>query len=165
MARRPRSEEPLRSRAFVGGALELRESSLGESVARRIQSRTKSGMNVADAFLGVQNHVLAMARATMERLVFDAFAAGVSAAEDKQVQAALDQALDLFGLWRIEADVGWFLENDIFESVQAGRARERGRARVGRGCSNARGVCEALGIRAALLGGPRALLERGESLK
>jgi acyl-CoA oxidase len=165
IARRLRSEEHLRSREFVRGALELRESSLVESVARRIQSRTKSGMNVADAFLGVQNHVLAMARATMERLVFDAFADGVAAAEDKQVRAALDQALDLFGLWRIEADVGWFLENDIFESGKATAIRDEVDELIDEVGKNALGFCEAFGIPDECLAAPIAFLDPGERLK
>ena len=165
IARRLRTEEHLRSRDFLHGALELRESSLVESVARRMKSRMDGGMEVGEAFLDLQNHVLSMSKAYVERLVYDAFAEGVASAKDPAVKAALDRCLDLWALWRIEADVGWYLENAIFESQKATAIRDEVEQLIDEVAEDALTLTEGFAIPDACLAAPIAFLDPAERLR
>jgi acyl-CoA oxidase len=97
--------ESLRSFEFHEAALRFREKSLLESLTRRIFARTRGGMAAQAAFEECQDHALALARAHVEHFVLVSFQK--AAAED----ALLTPLCALYGLWRIEADAAWFLEN------------------------------------------------------
>src|SRR6478752_5863642 len=60
---------------------EDREEYLLSTVARRLQAKSKE-MSAFDAFNSVQDHVLHAARAHIDRVILEAFVAGIDACED-----------------------------------------------------------------------------------
>ena len=91
--------------------LRFREEHMIETAARRIQGGVKAGGNPGEVFSNVQDHVIATARAHVERLVLEAFVDKVKALPEGDERHALELLLDLFALSTIEADRAWFIEH------------------------------------------------------
>jgi acyl-CoA oxidase len=109
------SEEHLRSAAFQLSAFVHRETDLLGSVAQRLRRRiVDEKMDAFDAFNDCQPHVIDLARAYAERLVMESMATAVVSAPE-HLRPALSGVRDLFALSAIQADIGWFLENDWVE--------------------------------------------------
>lgn len=91
----------------------FREEHLIGGVARRLKRGVDSGMNPGEVFSRVQDHVIAAARAHVERLVLEAFVAKVAAVpeEDEDLRLTLNLLCDLHALSGIEADRAWFIEH------------------------------------------------------
>lgn len=91
----------------------FREEHLIGGVARRLKRGVDSGMNPGEVFSRVQDHVIAAARAHVERLVLEAFVAKVASVpeEDGDLRLTLNLLCDLHALSGIEADRGWFIEH------------------------------------------------------
>ncbi|WNV75971.1 acyl-CoA dehydrogenase [Geodermatophilus sp. DSM 44513] len=103
---------PLRSRGWQLRALEDRERHLLEGAVRRLRRNAATpGMAPFDVFDDVQDHVLAVARAHVDRVVLEAFVAGIARTTDPGARALLERVCDLFALSTIEADRAWFLEH------------------------------------------------------
>jgi acyl-CoA oxidase len=83
--------------------LEDREQYLLSSVARRLQGKSKE-MPAFDAFNAVQDHVQHTARAHIDRIVLEAFVAGIDACEDSEARHILGMVCDLYVLAIIEDD-------------------------------------------------------------
>jgi acyl-CoA oxidase len=62
-------------------------------------------------FNDVQDHVLKTAQTHIERVVLEAFVAGVDRTTDSAAKELLDKLCDLYALSAIEADKAWFLEH------------------------------------------------------
>jgi acyl-CoA oxidase len=118
IARRDDSSESLRSLELHGAALRFRERSLLASLARRISRRVREGEDAQDAFDACQDHALALARAHAEAFVFGAFE------QAARGHAVLEPLCALYGLWRIEADLAWFLENDFLAASRSRAVRK-----------------------------------------
>ncbi|WP_372789425.1 acyl-CoA dehydrogenase [Paraconexibacter sp.] len=104
-------ERELRDRDYQGELLRWREEHMLASVARRLKAGIDNGFDPWRVFNFCQDHVVHTARAHIERLVFDAFAASVDRCEDGQLREALGQLCDLYALAAIEEDRGWYLEH------------------------------------------------------
>nr|WP_206055848.1 acyl-CoA dehydrogenase [Nocardioides sp. GY 10127] len=89
----------------------FREEHTVSSVARRLKRGIDRGEKAGDVFSRVQAHVIAAARAHMERLVLEAFVDTVRAQPRGPVRDALALLCDLHALSGIEADRAWFLEH------------------------------------------------------
>lgn len=89
----------------------FREEHQIAGVARRLKRGVDSGMNPGEVFSRVQDHVIAAARAHVERLVLEAFVAKVEAQPDGDLKNVLNLLCDLHALTSIEADRGWFMEH------------------------------------------------------
>jgi acyl-CoA oxidase len=111
--------EHLRDPEFHLGALRWREEHLLATVARRLRKRLSAGLEPTQAMLECQTHLLATARAHVERIVVERAAETVAAAPAGQA-AVLRPLLALYVLARLEADAGWLLEHSVLE---AGKAR------------------------------------------
>jgi acyl-CoA oxidase len=142
--------EHLRDPAFHLGALRWREEHLLQTVARRLRKRLGAGLEPAQALLECQTHLLAAARAHVERIVVERAAAAIDAAP------VLRPLLALHALARLEADAGWLLEHGVLE---AGKARAI-RKEVDTLCQElrpaARGLVDAFAIPDELLAAPIA---------
>ena len=103
---------------------EDRESYLLSSVARRLQGKSKE-MSAFDAFNAVQDHVLHTAKAHIDRIVLEAFVAGIDACEDEEARRVLGMVCDLYALSVIEDDKAWFIEHR-FLSTERAKAVTRG---------------------------------------
>lgn len=118
---------------------EDREEYLLATVARRLQGKSKE-MSAFDAFNAVQDHVLHAARAHIERIVLEAFVAGVDSCEDDEAREILDMVCDLYALSVIEEDKAWFMEHRFLSSERA-KAVTRG---INERCRNLRPYAEML---------------------
>ena len=90
---------------------EWRERHVLDGLARRLR-RVKP--NAPDAFAGfneAQDHLLTAARVHVERLLLEAFVAGISRCADPGAAALLGRVCDLYALTAIEADRAWFMEH------------------------------------------------------
>lgn len=103
---------------------EDREQYLLSSVARRLQRKSKE-MSAFDAFNSVQDHVLHTAKAHIDRIVLEAFVAGIDACEDDEARTILGMVCDLYALSVIEDDKAWFIEHR-FLSTERAKAVTRG---------------------------------------
>lgn len=155
-ARRTDSEH-LRSQEFLLAAMRYREQRLTGSLARRLRSRIQGGMDSFHAFTECQNHSMAAAHASVERLILERFAAGIETTDEESLKPVLERLLALFALSRIEEDRAWFLEAG-YVTIAKGRAI---RAEVETLCTEIRpdalALTDAFGIPDRLLGAPIAV--------
>ena len=103
---------------------EDREQYMLASVARRLQSKSKE-MSPFDAFNSVQDHVLHTAEVHIDRIILEAFVAGIATCEDDKAREVLELVCDLYALTVIEADKAWFVEHR-FLSTERAKAVTRG---------------------------------------
>jgi acyl-CoA oxidase len=97
---------------------EDREQYLISSVARRLQGKAKE-MSAFDAFNAVQDHVLHAATAHIDRIVLEAFVAGIDACENDEARELLGIVCDLYALSVIEADKAWYVEHRYLSTERA----------------------------------------------
>jgi acyl-CoA oxidase len=103
---------------------EDREEYLLSSVARRLQGKSNE-MPEFDAFNAVQDHVLHAASAHVDRVVLEAFVAGIDSCEDEEARHVLELVCDLYALSVIEDDKAWYIEHR-FLSTDRAKAVTRG---------------------------------------
>jgi acyl-CoA oxidase len=87
-----------------------RERHLLETAARRLRRAAKADEPFA-IFTAAQEHLLALARAHVDRTVLESFVDAISECADPDVTMLLERVCDLFALSSIEADRAWFLEH------------------------------------------------------
>jgi acyl-CoA oxidase len=97
---------------------EDREEYMIASVARRLQGKAKES-SAFDAFNAVQDHVLHAATAHIDRVVLEAFVAGIEACEDDQARKILNLVCDLYALSVIEGDKAWYVEHRFLSTERA----------------------------------------------
>ncbi|GFG50819.1 acyl-CoA oxidase [Mycolicibacterium agri] len=118
---------------------EDREEYMISTVARRLQGKSKE-MSEFDAFNAVQDHVLHAAQAHIDRIILEAFVAGIDACEDEEARKILNMVCDLYALSVIDEDRAWFMEHR-FLSTERAKAVTRG---VNERCRNLRPYAEVL---------------------
>ena len=144
-------EAHLRDRAFLLGALRWRAQHLVGSVARRIKRRIDAG---ADSFLAVnecQDHLIETARAYVESLVAEQFAEGIDACRDAELRRVLAPLFELYSLWLLESERGWFLEQGYLEGGKAKAIRRLVNKLCGEVRSQAVPLVDAFGVPEACL--------------
>jgi len=97
---------------------EDREEYLLSSVARRLQSKSKE-MSAFDAFNSVQDHVLHAASAHIDRVILEAFVAGIDSCEDEGARELLELVCDVYALSVIEDDKAWYVEHRYLSTERA----------------------------------------------
>lgn len=109
--RRP-EDVALTDRGWHLQMFEEREKHLLDGAIRRLRAgaATKKDRPFA-IFNDVQDHVLKAASAHIDRVVLEAFVAGVERTADPAAKTLLNRVCDLYALGVIEADKGWFLEH------------------------------------------------------
>jgi acyl-CoA oxidase len=118
-ARQDSEEEgSLFNRGTQVNMFEEREDYLLSSVARRLQGKSKE-MSAFDAFNAVQDHVLHAASAHIDRVVLEAFVAGIDACEDEEARNLLELVCDLYALSVIEGDRAWYIEHGYLSTGRA----------------------------------------------
>ncbi len=101
-----------------------REEYVLSSVARHLQGKSKE-MSEFDAYNAVQDHVLHTARAHIDRVILEAFVAGIDACPDEEAAHILGMVCDLYALSVIERDEAWFIKHR-FLSTERAKAVTRG---------------------------------------
>ncbi len=104
-------EDELRDRDRYLELFRWREEHLLAALAARLKKRIDQGIDSTAAFADVQLHAIATARAHVERLVLERFAARVDDLEQGPEREILDMLCDLHALSTLEADRGWFQEH------------------------------------------------------
>ncbi|WOP18785.1 acyl-CoA dehydrogenase [Raineyella sp. LH-20] len=134
---------------------EDRERHILESLAHRAREAARARPEEAFAALNaLAPHMLAAARAHTDRLVLEAFIAGIDATQDGRAALLLDRLCDLYVMSTLEADRGWFLEH---HRITPTRSKEIS-ARVDALCGELRpyvaDLVEGFGIPEVLLDAP-----------
>jgi acyl-CoA oxidase len=159
IAARRTGSEHLRDGGFQLRALRFREDNLLASAAARLRKRLGAKMDSFQAFNEVQTHLVALARAHVERVVLEQFQQG--AAEVQDAPAVLGRLSELYGLSCLEADEGWFLAHDYLEAGKARAVRDE----VERLCAelepDALALTDAFGIPDTCLAAPIAFGQPG----
>jgi acyl-CoA oxidase len=138
--------ESLSSFDFHKAAMRYREKSLLESLTRRIYSRTARGTDSQTAFEACQDHALALARAHIESFVLE------SAQKAASGDPLLTRVCALYGLWRVEADAAWFLENGYFVASKSRAIRKELNRQVAELTGEVANLVDAFGIPPSCLG-------------
>ncbi|WP_309229381.1 MULTISPECIES: acyl-CoA dehydrogenase [unclassified Blastococcus] len=111
---------PMLDRGWQLKMFEFREKHSLEGATRRLRKNsTMEGMAPFDMFNDVQDHVLKSAQTHIERIVLEAFVAGVDRVDDPATKQLLDTLCDLYALSTIEADKAWFLEHGQLTPARA----------------------------------------------
>jgi acyl-CoA oxidase len=117
-------DEDLRDRDFQIRLFRWREEHMQNAAARRLQSGISGGGDPFDVLVDAQDHVVDVARVHTERIVLESFAAAIETCEDEQVRALLDRLCDLYALWHVEQDRGWFQEHGRLSSTASKAVRK-----------------------------------------
>ncbi|MDR7302041.1 acyl-CoA dehydrogenase family protein [Haloactinomyces albus] len=115
-------EDVIFDRGWQLKMFEDREKHVLDALARRLRRATGDDADPFEVFNNAQDHVLRAARVHVDRVVLEAFVAGIercgesTRTEDRSVAAVLERLCDLYVLSNIEADRGWFLEHERISS-------------------------------------------------
>nr|WP_221373982.1 acyl-CoA dehydrogenase [Actinoplanes polyasparticus] len=105
-------EVALTDRGWHLALFEDREKHLLEGAVRRLRNgAAQKKARQFDIFNDVQDHVLETARAHIDRIVLEAFVAGIDRTADDEARALLSKVADLYALSTIEVNKGWYLEH------------------------------------------------------
>ncbi|MBB3677043.1 acyl-CoA dehydrogenase family protein [Modestobacter versicolor] len=101
-------------------AFEDREKHVLDGAIKRLRrGAATKGIKPFDIFNDVQDHVLATAEAHIDRIVLEAFVAGIERTTDPAARALLGRVCDLYALSTIEEHKGWFLEHGRLTPTRA----------------------------------------------
>jgi acyl-CoA oxidase len=146
LAVRDTDEDKLRSHTYHAEALRFREESLLSSLAKRVNRRVREGMSAQDAFEACQDHALSAARAHVERFVHKCFSEGA------QGEPLLESLCSLYGLWCLERDLAWYLENGYLAPEKSRAVRKLMNGMVNELRASALGITRAFGVPESCLG-------------
>jgi acyl-CoA oxidase len=107
----PDDAEAVRDREWQIATFQFRERHMLDALARRIKGAIDAGRDPFGAFVDVQDHAVATAKAHVERLVLEYFDAAIGRVRRKSVADVLNLLCDLYALERLERDRGWFQEH------------------------------------------------------
>lgn len=103
---------------FFRDAFEYRERKLLQSVAQRIRNYISKGVHSSEAFLRCQNHLVELAQAHMDFSLLKSSYKNYTAIEDESLRAFFINIHSLYALSTIEANKGWYLENDYMNGAK-----------------------------------------------
>jgi acyl-CoA oxidase len=166
-----RADEPgdLLEREHQLDLFRWREGHITASVAQRFKRGLDEGYDPFEVFRAVQDHAVNAARAHMDRVLLEAFAAAVERCEEESLKAALNCVCDLYALSNVESDKGFFQEHG---RLSAPRCKAVTRE-VNRLCNEVReiagGLVDSFGIPDPVLAAPiglrRTAADRTERLQ
>ncbi|WP_375001780.1 acyl-CoA dehydrogenase [Aeromicrobium sp. CTD01-1L150] len=106
-----------------GTQLELfedREQHVIETAARRLQRASKAEPEEAfEIFNNAQDHVIRVGRVHIDRVVLEAFTAGIARCEDEDAADLLRDVCSLYALSTIEEDLAWFMGHNRLSDQRA----------------------------------------------
>ncbi|MEM6336002.1 MAG: acyl-CoA dehydrogenase [Bacteroidota bacterium] len=108
----------LRSVDYLSAAFAYRERRLVVESAKRMKKRMDSGQDPFWAFVEVQDQLVELAQAHVDRIVHDHFAERI-AGLGEDLRPVLDQLRALFGLNRMHQDIAWFMEHNYVSDAKA----------------------------------------------
>lgn len=150
-------EGHLKDPSFLLEAFLYRERDLMVSVGQRLRKFIKRGTSSHQAFLRCQTHLLAVAKAHIDRVILEQFQHRVASCTDAKTQKTLRLLCNLYALSTIEKHKGWYLE----QNCMSGSKTRAIRRLVDKLCREARqevgALVEAFGIPDACLSAPIAI--------
>jgi acyl-CoA oxidase len=120
--------------------------------ARRLKGGIDAGREPFAVLLDCQDHVIAAARAYVDSIVLQRFAAAVTRCEHPGTRALLDRLCDLYALSTIEAERGWFQEHGKLSSTRSKAVIKAVNALCAELRPHASELVEAFGVPEASLG-------------
>ncbi len=134
-----------------------REGHMVAAVANRFRRGLNEGYDAFEVFRAVQDHAINAARAHMDRVALEAFVAAIDDCQDQSLRDAMNLVCDLYSLWNVECDKGFFQEHG---RLAAPRCKQITRE-VNRLCNEVReqaaALVDALGIPDEVLRAPIGL--------
>ncbi|TFJ95492.1 ABC transporter [Platysternon megacephalum] len=124
-AQRTPDAELLTDRGWQVSMFEARERHIVEALARRM--RRAKGLGDQEAFDVVnacQPHMLKAGIVHTDRIILEAFIAGIDAVEDPAVKLLLGKLCDLFVLDNLLDDATWFLEHNRMPNSRVNQLRQ-----------------------------------------
>jgi acyl-CoA oxidase len=88
-----------------------REGHITASVARRFRRGLDEDHDPFEVFRAVQNHAVDAARAHIDREILESFCNAIERCEDESLRRVLDMVCDLYALWSIESERGFYQEH------------------------------------------------------
>ena len=113
------NSEHLRDSNFHLSAFQYREKDILRSAARRLKKRIDNGMDSYSAFIECQDHMVNLAKAFVERVIFEQFIYVMDDISGTSLQSVLKNLCDLYALSMIEQNKGWYLEHGYLEGVKS----------------------------------------------
>jgi acyl-CoA oxidase len=95
-----------------------REGHITAAVAQRFKRGLDEGYDAFEVFRAVQDHAANAARAHIERVILESFVEAIDSCEDEPVKAALSRLCDLYALYDVESDSGFFQEHGRLASAR-----------------------------------------------
>jgi len=106
-------ESDLLDRGTQLDLFEDRENRILDSLGRRLRKAAKAEPDEAfRIFNSAQDHLIHAAKAHIDRVVLEAFTAGIARAEDGEAADLLREVCTLFALTAIEDDLAWFITHN-----------------------------------------------------
>ncbi len=106
-------------------AFRYRERQLLYEVSNSIRDYIKKQFPAYEAFLKVQNEIIALALAYVERIVLEQFLEGLKTVKDDPCQKILTKLFQLYALSTIHEHRGWYLENDYMNGSKSKAIRQQ----------------------------------------
>ena len=136
----------VRDRRYQRWLLAQREEHLLANAAQRMRKALAPGADQFGIFNGAQDHLLVAARAHVDRVVFDSFAAAVDRVTDAGVRGLLADVLRLYALSVIEGDRAFFIEHSYLTPARAKAVTQAVNGLCGRLRPHARTLVDGFGI-------------------
>lgn len=121
---RSTDESHLLDLGFHLSAFRYRERAILSSAARRIKRHIDDGMDSFDAFNVVQHHLVNVGQAYIERVILENFQHAIQNMSENSCKSILLQLCQLFALFTIEKNRGWYLEQGYMEGVKTKAIRK-----------------------------------------
>ncbi|QDO87757.1 acyl-CoA oxidase [Ornithinimicrobium ciconiae] len=118
-AQRTSDADTVLERSWHVVMFEEREQHVLDSLAQRMRTAGKDESKAFEAFNATQDHVLFAARTHIDRVVLEAFIAGIESCEDEESKRVLNLLCDLYALENLSGDRGWFQEHGRMSSTRA----------------------------------------------
>ena len=118
-ARRQPDKLAMVDRAWQALMFTERERHSLESLARRMRAAAKADGDRFEAFNRLGDHVAFVAKAHLERQVFEAFITGIDECADPDARGVLEKLCSLYALSSIDADRAWFIEHNRMSTLRS----------------------------------------------
>ncbi|MBD1270098.1 acyl-CoA dehydrogenase family protein [Aeromicrobium tamlense] len=98
---------------------EDREQHVIETAARRLRRAGDDKGAAFETFNAAQDHVVKIGQVHIDRVVLEAFTAGIARCEDEEAADVLRDLCSLYALTVIERDKAWFMEHNRISDTRA----------------------------------------------
>jgi acyl-CoA oxidase len=88
------------------------------SLSQRMRKFIKRRINPYQAFLKSQTHMIDLADAYIDLLVFEKFREKIESCQEENLKDVLTKLLILHGLHNLYENKGWYLENEVMQGVK-----------------------------------------------